>query len=537
MRLATFLLTFITVCLASATAFAEPFRRLVNFEWEPIPGASSYDVELQQKKENGKTFKFKVKDAVWNGRLAPGQYDMKLRSRDYRGVPGDWSPSSPVEVGLESAVLVYPRPQSTLGGRGAKDTEVVFRWQPVGGAVAYEVEVSNDDGSFAQKERISGTQWKLDLPVAREYTWKVTALGAEADVKSEAVSLAQFNLLGPKIEKPVLEKPENEFVRDVRWKRPDNAATYDVRVSRLNKEKKWEPVQTYPDLKDDTIPFDASWDGGVYKVDVKAKADRRIPSDVASGTFKVRKGDRSPAAEFNAEVRKSIDRINGWYAIASYLVTVVKYSSSNYDPSVGVGTSYSAVGGTGRIGLGYFQPDKSWGFLGVLDMSGFVNEQGKNLTYTSSEMSAVWRTPVGERGEFRSQMGLYYKEHQVAIGDLVNGTVSSYEKAVVAGPHVSGEYWYSITPKIGFQVNAHAYLGVLKLKTPNGQPIEPGLSSQMGFMGSYRFTKRLTGLMGYTRREDTVTYKSSPANPSNDGKKNKATLSGDYLNFFAEYNF
>lgn len=536
MRL-TFLLAFITVSFAAATAVAEPYRRLVNFEWEPIEAATTYEVELTQKKENGKTFKFKTKEANWNGRLAPGLYVMKLRARDYRGVPGDWSADSDFNVGLESAVLAYPRPQSTLAGRDPKETEVNFRWQPVGGAATYQVDVVSDDGQFKQSRQTTDTSWKLELPVAMGYTWKVSALSAE-NIKSEADSVAQFNLLGPKIAKPVLEKPENDFVREVRWSKPDHAGTYDVQVSRLNPaEKKWEPVQTLKDTKDESIPFDAAWDGGTYKVAVKAKSEKRIPSEIVSGTFKVRKGDRSPAAEFTHEVRKSIDRINGWYGIASYLVTVVKYSSSNYDPQNAVGTSYNAVGGTGRLGLGHFKTDSTWGFLGVLDLSGFVNDQGRNLTYTSSEISAVYRTPVGERGEFRSQMGLYYKEHQVAIGNLTSGKVDSYEKAAVVGPHLSGEYWYSISPKIGIQANAHAYLGVMKLKTPNNQPIEPGLSTQFGILGSYRFSSRFTGLAGYARREDVITYKSNPANALNEGQKNKAELTGDYLNFFAEFNF
>ncbi|WP_226987938.1 hypothetical protein [Bdellovibrio bacteriovorus] len=73
----------------TSMVLAAPYRRLVNFEWEAIENAKSYEIELKQVKakgEDAKTFTFKVTEAAWNGRLTPGKYMMKLRSRDYRGV-------------------------------------------------------------------------------------------------------------------------------------------------------------------------------------------------------------------------------------------------------------------------------------------------------------------------------------------------------------------------------------------------------------------------------------------------------------------
>jgi hypothetical protein len=511
----------------------QSYRRLVNFEWEPIEGAKSYDLELKQQKENGKDYSFKVKDASWNGKLVPGKYKMRLRARDYRGVPGDWGDLSDFDVGLESATLVNPPPKAVVGAKDETETTVKFRWSPVGGAVAYQFELQTEDGEFKSATEVKGTEHSVEVPVARTFTWKVTGLGKEG-LSSEASSMGDFTVMGPKLAPPKIEKPENEFVREIKWTRPTNVSKYDVAVTRLNKAKKsWEVVQVTKDVDVDHFNFDEKWPGGDYKIQVKAKGNLRVSSPVVSTNFKVRDGNRSPASEFTHEVRKSIDRINGWYGIASYLITMVNYSYQDYDViEGGIATAYNAVGGTGRLGLGYFKEEKAWGFLGIMDMSGFTSNDNKNLTYSSMELNAVWRTPVGERGEFRSQMGMYYKEHQVARGNIITNTVDAYEVATVMGPHVSGEYWYSMTPKLGFQVNAHLYMSMMKMKTPNGQDIAPSMSTQFGFLGSYRFNKRFTGLVGYANREDRIRYKSTTA-----GATNEAVLSGDYLNFFAEYNF
>lgn len=533
MRLALFaLLGFMTVLFAAPPASAEPHRRQVDFEWEPIDGADRYELEITQAGPKGRTYKFKTKDAAWNGKLTPGPYMMKLRALDYRGVPGDWSPASPFDVALENARLTRPAPRAALKADDPKSAKVPFAWEPVGGATSYVIEIVKPDGEVIATESVKDTKAAFTLPVAQDYGWRVTALNDEG-LKSEAPAAGEFTLLGTKLAKPLIEKPENEFVRELKWRAPENAGAYDVAVARQNPQtKKWEKIQDIKAQAADQVAFDPKWEGGLYRVDVRATGDRRVASDAQSAVFKVRKGDRSPAAEFTHEVRKSIDRVNGWYGIASYLVTMVQYASTDYDSDAAV--SYNAVGGTGRLGAGYFKEDNPWGFLGIFDMSGFLTESGNNVTYSSIELSAVRRSSVGDRGELRTQLGLYTKEHSVVRGNPTTKEVS-YDNGAVLGPHVGVEYWYSMTPKLGFQTNAHFYYSLMKQKTPNGGDVEPSLSNQFGFMGSYRFNRRFTGLVGYTRREDTLKYKSNSARF--DGATNSTTLTGNYLNFFAEYAF
>lgn len=525
------LLTLVGAMTIAVAAQAEPYRRLVNFEWDPIEGGESYEIEIKQAKQDGKTFNFKVKDAVWNGRLTPGRYEMKLRALDYRGVPGDWSEPSALNVQLESARLTGPAPKSIVKGEDSKNAKVTLKWDEVPGATSYALEIQSDDGLFKQAEILTGTSYAINLPAAHAYTWRVLGQGPD-DVRSEAVSLGEFEAYGGRLDKPKIEKPENEFVREVKWNRPEFADKFDVTVSRKNtKSKTWEKVAEYKDQSNESLAFDPKWNGGDYRVDVIAKGDKRVPATTASTAFRVRKGDRSPAAEFTHEVRKSIDRVNGWYGIASYLITMINYSSINYDKQSA--TSYNAIGGTGRLGLGHFIDDAQWGFLGIIDMSGFISNDGQNLTYASSELSAVWRSSstASDRGELRVPVGIYYKQHQVALGNPSTGKVDSYENAAVVGPQAGAEYWYSISPKFGLQANMHLYLSLLKMSTPSGGAVTPTVSTQFGFLGSYRFNKRFTGLAGYARREDSMKYKAA------DGNDNESTLKGDYLNFFAEYAF
>ncbi|WP_246845389.1 hypothetical protein [Bdellovibrio sp. NC01] len=529
----------LSVCfwMAIEPAFAAPYRRLVNFEWEAIEGAKSYEIELKQVKEKGegKTFTFKVPDAVWNGRLSAGKYIMRLRSRDYRGVPGEWSPPSDFNVGLESAVLKFPAQKARIASKDESSTEMTFVWAPVGGAEKYHFELTSEDGKTTIREDLKETSFKTKVPVAQNYTWKVSATNEEG-IASDAVSLGQFTVLGKPIPEVKIDKPESEFVREVKWERPDNVSAFDVYVMRYSPEnKKWEKLKVLENYQDDTLAFDSGWPGGKYQVFVRAKSNLRPSSKLAKENFSVRSGDRSPAAEYTALVRRSIERLSGWYAIGSYLVTQMQFSGVNPEHNSKVG--YSALGGTARVGLGWFNKDTPWGFLSIIDMSGFTIK-GTTRTFASAEMNAVYKKELGDRGEVRFQVGPYYKELPETIGDPFTASSDSMTISA-AGAHGGAEYWYSITPKFGVQVNAHLYTALMKISTPNGEPLQPTMSTQFGFLGSYRFTQTFTGLVGYARREDKLSYKAVPSttNFAVDGDVNESTIVGNYLNIFAEWSF
>src|SRR5690606_14839293 len=130
-------------------------------------------------------------------------------------------------------------------------------------------------------------------------------------------------------------------------------------------------------------------------------------------------------------------------------ITQIRYSITYQD--TGTQTSYNAIGGTGRLGLGWVSDKTPWGFLSILDRSGFTTG-GRTANFASLESSAVHRLTMGQRGELRSQGGLYYKELPGTIGNAaINQTID--EKAATAGPHVGVEYWQSITPNLGLQFN------------------------------------------------------------------------------------
>lgn len=532
----------------ASVSLADTYRRLVNFEWEAIPGASIYEIEIAPVKTtdtNKAPYNFKSQNPAWSGKLTPGTYTMKLRSKDHRGVPGKWSSPEEFQVALEKIKLISPTvPTSGLLQIVSKEEGehgLQFSWEPLGTNVQYKITLESTDGKFKKEFTTPESTLKIGVPVASSYDFKISGIATDSGITSEEATKTQITILGKQLDRPVIDKPESNYVRFLRWSKPNKTESFDMSISRREKNGKWKVMKNVAATTDSNFDFPYDWPGGEYRIAVKGNAPMRASSDKSELNFSVLNGNRSPAAEFNATVRKSIEKITGWYGIASYLITQINYNGEN--PEKNAKTSYSALGGTGRLGIGYSIPNSAWGAQGIVDLSGYIIGK-QNFTFASSEIHAIKFQPVGERSEVRFIVGLFTKEMPETLG---SGLTQTYEMKKVneAGPHFGAEYWYSLNPKFGFQFNSHIYLNMIGLATPNGQSLAPSMSYQFGFLGSYKLSPRITGLMGYALRTDKSSYWAIPGDvndPSNQsfasaGDKNETTISGNYLNLFLEYGF
>ncbi|GIL18845.1 MAG: hypothetical protein BroJett040_25960 [Oligoflexia bacterium] len=518
----------IAIALSGTIVFAQDYRRYINLEWEPIEGAISYDVEIKPIKNDTETkaVVHKVKGADWTGPLSPGNYTLKIRGRDKRKVPGPWGDVEQFTVGLEPVSIIYPKANSNIQSKDESKDKIAFNWTPLKGATKYVVEIQSEDEKIKIEETVKKPPFQVKLPVAQKFTWKVTAYNDE-NFSSDSTSINPFILMGPQLSSPSIQSPPNGFVRELNWSKPENAEAFEYALQKFDpKSKKWEPVEKNKTDKNQ-LGFGKENSGGKYKLAVRANANYRPSSKISEMQFNVVSGDRSPAAEETATIRESIDRTTGWFAIFSYLVTQISYKGENYDSSTGYAANIpSAMGGTGRVGAGYLAETTPWGFLGIVDYSGFYIDS-KVYNFASLEGNGIYRVNLGTRGELRHQFGGFYKD--LPYLSVQGATASTTEKVTAMGPHYGLEYWYAINSKFGFQANLHTYLSLISLKTPNGNKASPDLSYQLGLLGSYRLNRKMTGLGGYAYKVDSLSFDSTT------GKKNKASITGHYLNLFLEW--
>ncbi len=512
-------------------------RGLTNFEWDPMPGAKFYEVEItpqSKMKDNSGPLIFKVETTSWTGKLTPGNYTMRLRSKDKRDVPGEWSESTEFNVKVDPVRTIFPNNKEEISSNETELFECEFKWIRDEFAKLYEITIKDVNGRELYKSSTEENFLKYKLPVAAKYSWSIVAFDFSNQKGKSLQNEINFTILGEELKMPMIITPETPYVRQLTWSPSEKNDVYKLKLQRKdNSSLKWKDVEAL-ETKDTSIEFQKKWKGGQYKLSVSAIGNLRIPSKTHTIIFPVAKGDRSAAAEARARLRQAIDRTNGWYLIGSYLVTQIQYESQNLD--YGSIISTSAFGGTGRLGAGYLSSETVFGFLGIVDLSGFIIGQ-KNYTYPSLEGHGIMRFKSGSRGEFRGSAGLYYKEVPEILANGKTGEVSKVTQLGAMGMHAGGEYWHSMSTKLGLQVNTRFYYP-MSGKTPNGQGIIPTMSYQFGFLGSYRLNQKMTGLMGYVYRKDITNYKTTNSSdlPNGGISSNQSSIVGQYLNFFLEWN-
>lgn len=531
-------------------ALSDIQKRSITLEWEEVPETVGYEVEVTRILRDGTRKSpnvFKSSKPMWVAKIFPGKYEMRLRSRDSRGVKGEWSEPSIFWVRLPAAEASIPTPDTKIITKEELEYEVEFKWKAVQGSGGYRLEVfEGENGSDVESTEqplqsldVTETFAKVKLPVAAHYRYRVVTLMPEDKEPGELnKTKIKFTLIGKKLEAPSIDKPQTKFVTDLKWAKPNHAQTYSYAITRQNPKGNWEVLERKANVTESSIKLNPTYPGGPMKLAVKAMADLREPSDVAQVDFNVYEGSRTPAAIEEAKLREAIEKESNSYFIASYLVTMLDYKGRNPETNPNQ-VSYSVLGGTGRVGYGYYKPKSSWGFVGIVDMAGVVVND-RNYTYASAETQIIWRTYLSGTTQFRGYGGLFAKQLPEVTGQEVANQVKNVTSA---GPHVGFQIWHPFSYKFGMQLNGQVLSSLYAIETPNGQDIEPTISYQAGALGSYKIKDNITGFLGYAYRVDKVAYKAKvyqndgAANFASEGDINEAEYTGHYLNLYLEWGF
>ncbi|MBX3023046.1 MAG: hypothetical protein KF799_15325 [Bdellovibrionales bacterium] len=536
LHLALFLTLLLAASASSAPAFAQKVRRNVEVEWDGVEGASGYEVQVVRKDDKSKKpLLFKLKESKWSATVAPGIYLMQVRSYDGRGAPGEWSPPSDLEVKLPAVIVTSPLPDQTVDASGETTEGLNLKWEPIPGAAKYKVTVKSTTNDWKDEREVSQNSVRVEIPVGQTVEWNVQAVdpkGIEGDISSSAY---KFELKGPALQRPKIEKPISKYLREVNWGAPNHASKYAYELKYYNPTaKKWEVVDKKSDYKETKVDLDIQRPSGKYRLAVQAYGERRKPSPPVQMDFETRGGFRDPAALDKAILRDSLTKPTHFYAITSYMVTQIEYEGTDYDELSR--SSFPAVGGTGRIGMGYQDPESNWGGFGIADLSGFII-QGQNFKFASVEGHATRKLELGQNGILLAAGGLFAKELPVVKGNITDG-YSSTTKVRNIGPHAGFVYWFPFNDRWGLQMNARAYYTLMG-SSSTGAKVTSSLSYQYGLLGSRRLTQSWMGYAGYAFRHDEANYATTPGTNSfaTDGQVNNVTIQGHYLNLMLEFSF
>jgi hypothetical protein len=511
--------------------------------WNPNPKASRFEVEIS---ENEKVIESHIiEKPEFNVPFKVGKFSRRVRARLGDGTIGEWSKSEAFEVLGENPKVLAPATDAQIETPETTESRVKFEWLRSRGAQKYRLDVFNVDKDGKQlassySESDSETKAEPKLQVGKAYHWQITPIREDQTEIEKSVESGNFVLLGSQLTPPAIEVPASRYVNTLRWKPTDVNKNFDYVVERFDrKSKAWLKVDSKVSTTEQEILFALKNPGGRYKLSVRAVGEFRKPSNWETTTFQVQNGDRSPEASYSARLRESLEAPSGVYFLASYLISVLDYKGE--DPQSDSSIATSALGGTGRLGIGYNPPKSDFGYLAIADLSGF-RISGRNFTFAAAEGHVVWRRAL-ESYALRSSAGLFYKELVEVRGELGRLEMADVKTVATAGPHIGFDLTKPLTPEYGIQLNARLYMSAMGVKTPNGKPSTSTFSYQLGVMASKKLRRFTTGYIGYAYRVDNAAYKSTTDDDSSSSITSLAspdsiqrlTIKGHYLNLMLEY--
>jgi hypothetical protein len=525
-------------------------RRDLELELEDIPGVTGYELQvirLLEKNKKKKPLNFKIKSITWKARLVPGRYEMRVRSVDSRGVPGEWSEPQEFIVKLPPPGLVSPPPQGIIRSTENEKEEVAFEWKSVQGAEKYKLRVYGPDGSLVQEVVETDTSATINLPVAQVYGWNVVPVMA-GDLDGEgAEPVSRFELFGGTLGNPSIDGLADTDTKEFKWSNVEFAGEYDFKLEKKDNQGNWKVVDQKV-TKVASQVYAKAVSSGQYRMQVKARGDRRGDSESVLKEFETyNTTERSPAAVEQIRNESNYQSKGKMFAVASYYLSAIEYNGYNVDrgqPGRGTQSSYSAIGGTGRLGLGrWFGQNSTWGLLGTADLSG-IQVGDKTINYVSAVIQGVYRWRISGAGQMRFYFGANYRELPESVG--FNGTSTDFDQRKIAtlGPLFGISFYRGISKKLGLQLNAQFMASVLGVNIP--PPVNGGTNSskgenivmpsfQLGVLGSMALSSELVGFVGYAYREESASYRGSQQAVTQG--ENEVTLSGHYINLMLEYGF
>ncbi|WP_028650562.1 Ig-like domain repeat protein [Nocardioides halotolerans] len=171
-----------------------------TLSWTAQPYAASYDIEVYKNGDTGANTVNRVVNAntvqikyvLDNLDPTQGPYAWRVRRRDGKDRPGDWSPFRLFSVTSPGVSLTAP-----LDGAAVEPSDQLFQWEAVQGATTYKFERRpGTTGNATETVNTPTTKWAPIQSIAGgSWQWRVTAYDTAGHLLADSTWLHPFTVV------------------------------------------------------------------------------------------------------------------------------------------------------------------------------------------------------------------------------------------------------------------------------------------------------------------------------------------------------
>ena len=302
MKITLYLLLFILLIFQTSIVFsADKTSRWIDLDWDEIPDAKGYDVELFEVIDQ-KDFSrgvFHTDTPHWAKESNPGKYNIKMRAIDGRKVPGPWGEAIPFVIKLPPSQMIRPLNNEILTASEMNELMVTFQWSNVTGALFYQLVVFNSQNKVILNEITKDIEVKYKLSHIDNYKWYLFPMFSANEKKDpedfllnkdETLKEKNFAIKGEVLKMPVLDV---EIVKKkgliFRWNEIFRAETYLYEVFKEENNKEVKKVLSGNTKKHQFALGKNNLSDGKYIINIKATSNDYQDSENARVIFKMEK--------------------------------------------------------------------------------------------------------------------------------------------------------------------------------------------------------------------------------------------------------
>ena len=265
-------------------AAGDDYQQVV-MEWDTIPGATEYILEIQNK--SGKILKVsKSKNSTFRFRMPVGSYQIRGRVTGDDGVESPWSDLSELIVPpMPPAKINAEKPIKATVLKDSLKAKVALEWNQVPAVKQYRVQILTEDKKVAFEKIVTTPATEIVLPPGR-YSYQVSSISAEGIESSPQLMEQVIDVSPIKLKAVIL--PETVANHKIELPRSELLELQVVGTLEYLKhfDEKWEIVNERLPIKDQF-----STEGlmpGRYKLSVWSELKGYLNSDKKSIEFVVK---------------------------------------------------------------------------------------------------------------------------------------------------------------------------------------------------------------------------------------------------------
>jgi hypothetical protein len=510
-------------------------ERWINFDWDPIENATSYEVELLQEVQ-GNVFSlgiFKTDIPEWNKAVNSGKYFVKIRALDKRMVPGEWSEKQAIIIKGKPPELEFPKYEDSLEVEQTDGFIQNFSWRPALGAQFYKIQIFNNQQKLIYSEILTTTTYSYRLSNPGQYFWNVASLTSKDEEPEENLKKSPFKIIYGKLISPDISIKTTKNVLIFNWSHIKQSPEFYIDIYKQNEDGTFINNLTYKQKETQLSLPKSQFQKGTYRFAVIAKKEGYIDSGEAEVIYEYDLEDIKVVAEKSGEDLYNDKRLHGIFSLEAYFaVPSLSYTFKNYEEDT-IG-SQALSGSSVDLTL---RKNKPLAFISFTDL--FFISNLKLMSLSDTYASAIFGTVSFslekkfnyKRFSFFPNVGIFAEKTPLFIISRLNTNSATTKDSMTIGPRLSLKTVFELTSYVSLTVSQNILLHKSQLSGLAGNTFQSNIETEFNFGAKYIFKPTLDLVFKYSINNYSLTSiaKTGSGSHAQAGDVNDLKISGSII--------